>query len=320
MTAGMCDEQTEADNQRHRDARGLTRRELGVGAGATFAALLAGCRSGAGASVPPSTDTATPTDPTTPTEATPTADATPVGTIVTIATPDGSAEAFFVAPPQGRHRAVLIWPDVAGLREAFTTMATRLAGEGYAVLMINPYYRGAKLPVLESFEQWRTDAGKAKITPLREALTADAITRDATAFVAWLDQQPQVDTTRSVATTGYCMGGPFALRTAAAAPARVGLVGSFHGGGLVAEGPDSPHTVLSRTGLTALVCIAQNDDERAPDTKVTLRKVADAAKTTAEIEVYPARHGWCVLDSEAYDEAQAERAWSRLLARLDERA
>ncbi|MBK6922922.1 MAG: dienelactone hydrolase family protein [Deltaproteobacteria bacterium] len=310
----MCDDDTEIENAIYLRKAGLTRRELGLGTAATVASLLSGCKPGATATA--STDAPPPTEPTptSPDAVPPTT--TPHAEMVTIETSDGVAEAFFVAPTSGRHPAVLIWPDIAGLRPSFTAMATRLAAQGYAVLAVNHYYRNAKMPVLESFEQWRTPEGKAKITPAREALTNEAITRDAAAFVAWLDRQPQVDTARKVGTTGYCMGGPFTLRTAAAVPARVGVIGSFHGGGLVTADADSPHRLLASTKAAALICIAQNDDEREPESKTTLRESADAAGLFAEIEVYPAQHGWCVTDSPVYDETQAERAWSRLLAML----
>ncbi|HWB76215.1 MAG TPA: dienelactone hydrolase family protein [Nannocystaceae bacterium] len=303
----MCDEDTEADNEKYL----ITRRDLGLGAGAAFATVLVGCRSAT-----PTEQRAAPEAATAPPDANASdaSAATPRGRMVTIATKDGTADAFFVAPASGRHPGVIVWPDVAGLRDSFTTMATRLATEGYAVLAVNPYYRAAKHPVLSSFEEWRTPEGKAKIGPLREALTADAIASDGAAFVAWLDRQAEVDTSRKIASTGYCMGGPFTLRTAAAAPDRVGLVGSFHGGGLVTDAPDSPH--LLKTKAAALVCIAQNDDEKQPAAKTTLQQTADAAQLAAEIEVYPAQHGWCVTDSPVYDETQAERAWSRLLAML----
>jgi carboxymethylenebutenolidase len=315
----MCDDDTEIENAIYLRKAGLTRRELGLGTAATVASLLSGCKPTTPASssvdAPPPTDAPADASPATASDSTP-RDAAPRGQMVTIDTSDGVAEAFFVAPADGRHPAVLIWPDIAGLREAFVTMATRLAAQGYAVLAVNHYYRNAKMPVLESFEQWRTPEGKAKITPAREALTNEAIARDAAAYIAWLDRQPQVDTARKVGTTGYCMGGPFTLRTAAAVPARVGVIGSFHGGGLVTADADSPHRLLANTKTAALFCIAQNDDEREPETKTTLRKTADAAGVVAEIEVYPAQHGWCVTDSPVYDEPQAERAWSRLLAML----
>lgn len=310
----MCDEHTEADNEVYtRNAR-LTRRELGLGASATVAALLAGCRSPAGTTDPPAvTETAAATGPT---PALAASGAAIVGRMVAVDTADGTAEAFFAASEGSKHPGVLIWPDIAGLRPAFTAMATRLAEAGFAVLAVNPYFRTAKMPVLESFEQWRTEAGQAKINAAREALTNEAIMRDGAAFVAWLDRQAQVDSARKIGTTGYCMGGPFTARTAAAAPERIGVIGSFHGGGLVTEEADSPHKLLARTKVAALICIAANDDERAPDTKDTLRKAAEAAHLTAEIEVYPAQHGWCVTDSPVYDQTQAERAWARLLDML----
>ena len=193
-------------------------------------------------------------------------------------------------------------------------MATRLAGAGYAVLVVNPYYRSAPAPIFASFAEWRTEAGQAKLQPMRAALTPEAITRDAGAFVDWLDRQAQVDTTRKIGSAGYCMGGPFALRTAAARPERVGAAASFHGAGLVTGAPDSPHLLMPKMKAALLIAIAQNDDEREPEAKTALRATADAAKRLAEIEVYPAQHGWCTIDSPVYDREQAERAWGRMLA------
>lgn len=309
----MCDELTEAENEAFL-ATQIQRRQLGLGAGA---ALLVGCGPQASPTQTPSNPSASP--PAEGTDGAPaaTVDAPATGRIVTIETPDGSAEAYFVAPEHGRHPAVLIWPDVAGLRGAFEQMATRLANAGYAVLAVNPYYRSSKLPVLETFSQWRTEEGRAKIAPMHEALTSDAVTRDAGAFVAWLDQQPQVDPSRKIGTTGYCMGGPFTVRTAAAVPERIGALGSFHGGGLVTEAEDSPHALFANMQAAALICIANSDDARDPKAKSTLRAAADQAGRTAEIEVYPAPHGWCVTDSPVYDEAQAERAWTRMLATFE---
>jgi carboxymethylenebutenolidase len=237
--------------------------------------------------------------------------------MVVVETPDGAAEAFFVTPASGKHPGVLLWPDVAGLRAAYMTMATRLANEGYAVLAVNPYYRSAKVPVLSSFAEWRTEEGKARIGPMRAALTPEAITKDGAAFTAWLDRQQNVDRGKKLGTMGYCMGGPFTFRTAAAAADRVGAIASFHGGGLVTAEPTSPHALLPAMKVAALICIAQNDDEREPAAKDTLRQAAKAANVEAEIEVYPAQHGWCTIDSPVYDEAQAERAWARLLATFE---
>lgn len=304
----MCDDETEADNEVFLAKRRLNRREMGLGA---VAAMLAGCAPVAPAAEP--APAPSPLPPPTEPKPAPTGALATKHRMVTIDTPDGSAEAFFVAPESGKHPGVIVWPDVAGLRDAYQTMATRLAGAGYAVLAVNPYYRSSKLPVLTNFAEWRTEEGKAKIQPMREALTPEAISKDGASFAGWLDQQPEIDTAKKLATTGYCMGGPFTFRTAAAAPKRVGAIASFHGGGLVSDEPTSPHALLAGLKIAALICIAQNDDERDPNAKTTLKEAAAAANIPAEIEVYPAQHGWCTIDSPVYDEAEAERAWAKML-------
>lgn len=233
---------------------------------------------------------------------------------VSIGTPDGTMDGYFVHPASGQHAAVILWPDIAGLRDAYRMMATRLAVAGYAVLVVNQYYRTARAPVLASFAEWRTDAGRARLQPMIAALSATGITSDAAAMIGWLDQQPAVDSRRKIASIGYCMGGPFTLRTAAANPDRVGAIASFHGGGLVTAQPDSPHLLFPTIRAAMLLAIAQNDDMRSPGDKDVLRDAAAAAGRSAEIDVYPAQHGWCTIDSPVYAEAEAERAWARMLA------
>ena len=232
--------------------------------------------------------------------------------MVAIPTANGTADAFFVHPSGRAHPGIVLWPDIAGLRDAFKVMARRLAGAGYAVLVVNQYYRSARAPVLASFAEWRTPAGQEKLKPMIAALTSPGIASDGAAFVHWLDQHAAVDHESKIATSGYCMGGPFAMRTAAAAPARVGAVATFHGASLVTDKPDSPHLTIKSTHARYLLAIARGDDARAPGDKDALRAAAAAAHRPAEIEVYPAEHGWCVIDSPSYDQAQAERAWSRL--------
>lgn len=234
--------------------------------------------------------------------------------MVSITMPDGVADAFFVRPADGAHPGVVMWPDIAGLRESFKIMARTLAAEGYAVLVVNQYYRGGPAPLLESFSEWRTPEGQAKIGPLREQLTPQAIASDAAAYVAFLDGDGSVDKGRGIGSSGYCMGGPFTVRTAAAVPERVRAAASFHGAGLVTGEPDSPHRLLARTKASYLFAVARNDDEKDPAAKDALRKAADAAQRPAEIEVFPADHGWCVPDAPAWDPTQADRAWNRMLA------
>lgn len=234
---------------------------------------------------------------------------------VNIETPDGVADCYFVHPTSGRHAAVIIWPDILGLRPAFRAMGKRLAQSGYSVLVVNPFYRSAKSPVVGPGASFQDPAVSAIVRPMAGQLNATTHVTDARAFIAWVDQQPSVDTSRKIGTTGYCMGGPIVMRTVANFPERVGAGGSFHGGGLNTQNPDSPHLGIPNMDAHMLIAIAANDDERDPESKNVLRSAFAAANVPAEIEVYEgAMHGWCVPDSAVYNEAQAERAWSRLLA------
>ena len=230
---------------------------------------------------------------------------------VTVTTPDGVADCYFVHPASGTAPGVLMWPDIFGLRPAFQKMGKRLAESGYAVLVVNPFYRVKKAPTAE--------AGGATpiqdLRPLAQALNETTQMTDAKAFIGWLDGQPSVAKDRKMGTQGYCMGGPIAFRTAAAVPDRVGAVASFHGGGLVTDAPNSPHLQAAKSKAQFLIAIAENDDARAPNDKTVLKETFAKANLPAEIEVYAgAAHGWCPPDSRVYNEPQAEKAWSRLLA------
>jgi carboxymethylenebutenolidase len=239
---------------------------------------------------------------------------------VEIATPDGVADCYFVHPASGAHAGVLIWPDILGLRPAFRQMGRRLAESGYAVLVVNPFYRQKRAPIVPPGASFADEATRNAVMPLARSLSATTHVTDARAFVAWLDAQPSVDTKRKLGTMGYCMGGPITLRTAAALPDRIGAGASFHGGGLVTEAADSPHLGVAKMKAQYLIAVAENDDQREPDAKRVLREAFAQAGLPAEIEVYAgAAHGWCPPDSAVYNEPQAERAWSRLLA-LFERA
>ncbi|TFH75563.1 dienelactone hydrolase family protein [Gammaproteobacteria bacterium LSUCC0112] len=237
-----------------------------------------------------------------------------VETDVTIETPDGVADCYFVHPASGRHPAVLIWPDILGLRPAFRAMGKRMAQSGYSVLVVNPFYRSAPSPVVPEGASFQDPDIRSIVMPMAGALNAQTHVTDARTFVAWLDQQAPVDTDRKIGTMGYCMGGPIVMRTAAALPDRIGAGGSFHGGGLNTANADSPHLGIPNMKAHMLIAVAQNDDERDPESKNVLRAAFDAAGVEAEIEVYAAMHGWCVPDFPIYHEELAERAWGRMLA------
>ena len=283
----MCDDITELENQTYFQSHNMNRRnfgKLGVAA-ATVLALQAHAHP----------------EPVIETE-------------VDIETADGIADAYFVYPAAGQHAAVVIWPDVMSIRPAFRMMGKRLAQSGYAVLVVNPYYRTHRGDILEEGEHFGMPEVRKKLQPHRSALSIETINTDGRAFVGWLDQQSSVDNTRKMGVTGYCMTGSFAFRMAAALPERIGAVGSFHGGGLTTQAADSPHLVIPKAKAGFLVAIAENDDARQPDSKTILRKAFADANIDAEVQVYDgALHGWCPPDSRVYNELQAEIAWERLL-------
>jgi carboxymethylenebutenolidase len=280
----MCDQDHFEDDRRKYDALGLvTRRQFGVVLGAGITMML-----------PKVVNAVAVTE-----------------SDVSVTTPDGAADCYFVHPASGAAAAVLVWPDIFGLRPAFRQMGKRLAESGYAVLVVNPFYRAKKAPTAPN----GAATPIADVRPLAQGLNETTHMTDAKAFIAWLDKQASVDKNRKVGTQGYCMGGPIAFRTAAAVPDRVGAVASFHGGGLVNDTPTSPHLQASKTKAQFLIAIAESDDQRAPKEKDVLKETFAKAGLPAEIEVYAgAAHGWCPPDSGVYNEPQAEKAWTRLLA------
>src|SRR5713226_475018 len=247
-----------------------------------------------------------------------------VETEVEIKTPDGTCDAAFIHPKTGSHPGVLIWPDALGLRPSMRAIARRIAseGDGYSVLVPNPFYRVSKAPFTDaSTFNFQNPDDMAKLKPLMASVNAPGnAEKDATAYVAFLDAQKEVNKRKKIGTQGYCMGGALVVRTAAALPDRIGAGASFHGGGLVTDKPDSPHLLAPKIKARMYFGIASNDDERQPDAKVKLKEAFASAKVVAEIEVYPAQHGWCVPDMPArdgapiYNKVEAERAWGKLVA------
>jgi carboxymethylenebutenolidase len=237
-----------------------------------------------------------------------------VETDVEVKTADGVADAALYHPEgKGKWPAVLLWTDVVGLRQVFRDMGRRLAGEGYVVLVPNPYYRVRRAPVVDGAFNFNNPDDRAKLGPLRASLTPEGVDRDAVAYVAFLDARPQTNRRKKAGVQGYCMGGPLSFRTAAAS-ARIGAVASFHGGGLVTDQPTSPHLLLTKTTAEFLVAVADNDDKQDPTVKDRLKAAMDAAGRTSKIEVYAgANHGWCVKGTAVYNEAAAEKAWAELL-------
>ena len=294
----MCDDFTLADDAEWQAMRHVSRRNFGLGAaGLAASGALAGCMA-------PNDSRAKPA---------PASGPKIVERMVAITTPDGIADAFFAYPAKGKHAAVLVWPDILGLRDSFKDKARQLARAGYAAVAVNHYCRSAKAPVLPGGASFTDPAIRAAVAPMGKALSPATYANDGKAFVAWLDLQAPVDTRRKIGTVGHCMTGGATIRTAAASD-RIGVAASMHGGGMVTDAPDSPHKLLGSTNAAVLIAIAQNDDARDLGSKDALRAACDAARRTCEIEVYPANHGWTVADSPSYDAIQAERAFQRQVA------
>lgn len=290
----MCDETTDRELDEYLKRKAVTRRGFTVGASATLAAtslLIPACA------------TALPED----------------GTIVEsearIPTPDGTVDALFVHPSDGAHAAVIIWPDIHGVRPAFFDMARRLAGSGYSVIAANPYYRTHAGRLFEQGQTIRDPGGRELVGPHYQALSPATVITDTAAIVTWLDGQDAVDETRGIGAIGFCMTGSWTLRAAAAVPSRVKAPASFHGGGLVTDAEDSPHLLAEKMQGGVLIAIAENDHERQPEAQGALISAFEAAEIPAEIEVYAdAMHGWVPSDSRAHNPEQSERAWGRMLA------
>ena len=237
-----------------------------------------------------------------------------VETAVTFAAPGGTMDGVFIHPATGVHPAVILWPDVAGLRPAKVEMGRRLAAQGYAVLVANPYYRSVAGQQFANFGELRA-VGFGAVADWREANTPEAVMESAAAIVAWLDAQDAVDETRGIGNQGYCMTGTWTILAAAAVPDRIKAAAAFHSGSFVGDGPLAAVKVFDRMAedAAALIAIARDDDAKSPDEKSQIRAAAQAAGLTAEVDVYDGDHGWTVLDSPAYDEPEAERAWANLL-------
>ncbi|GAB3097457.1 dienelactone hydrolase family protein [Aestuariicella hydrocarbonica] len=293
----MCDEQTIKDSEQYHQAVTTTRRTFGkAGLGLAVAMML-----------PVASQ----------------AQEVNEGQVM-VETPDGMADCYFVHPSQGRHAAVIMWPDIFGIREAYRQMGKRLAQSGYSVLVVNPYYRTQPGQVVPQGTTYIDPDLRSKVFPAARALAGtlspQTCVTDGRAFVRFLDQQACVEPKRKIGTAGYCMTGSYTFRLAADMPDRIGAGASFHGGQLVTEAETSPHRLVPAIKAGFLVAIAENDDAHQPEAKTVLRQVFDSAGVDAEIEVYEgAQHGWCPPDSAVYNEAQAERAWSRLLALFEQR-
>ena len=244
---------------------------------------------------------------------------------VQITTPDGVMDAHYVAPSSGKWPAVLVWPDIMGLRPAFRLMANRLAKSGYAVLTVNPFYRLAKGQVFDATTEKFSDP------PVRQRLVAPdgADGRQSGEHEEGRDRGGRLD--RQAEGSGHVARHRHdrILHGRSAGDAHDGVRAGPREGrrelpwrrsrGDVGDGTNaeanSPHLLVPQMKAKAvLIAVAQNDDKQDPTVKETVKAAFDAQNIPVEVEVYPADHGWCPPDSQVFDQVQADRAWDRLLA------
>ena len=258
----MCDENFEHDLDNYSRFPNLTRRQLGavsLGAGLALALPRA-------------------------------ADAQAVKeSDVNVTTPDGTADCYFVHPASGASPGVIVWPDILGLRPAFRQMGKRLAESGYAVLVVNPFYRMKKAPVVPAGASFADPATRDIVMPLAKGLSPTTHVTDAKAFVAWLDGQAAVDRRRKIGTTGYCMGGPIVMRTAAAVPDRIGAGGVVPRRRAGDQGARQPASARADDEGELPVRRRRERRPARPTAKDVLKETYAKAKLPAEIEVYAAR-------------------------------
>ena len=226
-----------------------------------------------------------------------------------VATADGSCPVSLHTPGgDGPWPGVVMYPDAGGVRPTFSAMADELAGHGYAVLMPDVYYREGEWAPFSMATVFEDQAERARLFAMISSVTTEKAVADASAFFGYLSGRPEVSGT-AFGTTGYCMGGRISLVVAGSVPERVAAAMSFHGGGLVADDPGSPHLLADAMRAAVYVGAAQDDRSFTAEDGVTLDKALTAAGVEHTIEFYPALHGFAVPDNAPYDEAAARRHW-----------
>lgn len=241
--------------------------------------------------------------------------------LIEIQTPDGTAEAY-VARPEGPSKGgVLFFMDAIGLRPRIAEMADEIASWGYTVLAPHVFYREGSAEQLSPKEDLRVAENRERFfaqTPVMEYvgnLTPDKAATDTAAYVAELDRL--VGAEAKLAATGYCMGARLAMRAAGQFPDRFVAVGGFHGGGLVTDDPQSPHTTIQGS-VEYVFGHADQDRSMTPENVESLGRALEAAGATYKNEIYPdAPHGYTMADTSSWHEEAYERHLAELKALLE---
>ena len=230
----------------------------------------------------------------------------------TVPTPDGSCPATLHTPEgTGPWPGLVMYVDAGGVRDTMKDMAEKMAGYGYAVLLPDVFYRHGDWEPFDMQTVFSDQAQRTRLMSMVGSVTPDMIAADAGAFFDFLEQRPEVRGSR-FGVFGYCMGGRTSMIVAGRQPARVGAAGSFHGGGLVTDDPNSPHLLADKMNATVYVAGAENDGSFTAEHAKTLDKALTAAGVEHMVEFYPAGHGFAVPDNPPYDKAADDRHWAAL--------
>lgn len=231
---------------------------------------------------------------------------------IQIRTADGTADGFLYQPnDSSQWPGVIHLTDIGGIRESQRGMAQRLAGEGYAVLLPNVFYRSGKPPIFDPPFKMGDERSTKRMGEITAPLTPEAMDRDIASYIDFFDSQG-VASAGLIGVVGHCYTGATAMRTAAVRPDRIGAAASFHGGRLFTDSPSSPHLLLPGIKARLYFGHAANDRSMPADAIEKLDAALRNWGGSWESEVYPAGHGWTVPDSPAYNQAEAERAFRKL--------
>ena len=227
-----------------------------------------------------------------------------------VTTPDGSCTVRLFTPDgEGPWPGVVMYPDAGGTRETLADMAAKLAGFGYAVLLPDVYYRHGDWAPFDMATAFNDDDERKRLMSMIGSITPDNMATDAAAFFEYLAGRPEASG-NEFGTTGYCMGGRTSFVVAGRLPDRVAAAASFHGGGLVTDGAESPHLRADQIQAAVYVGGAENDGSFTADHAEQLEKALTAAGVEHKIETYSAAHGYAVPDNRSYDADAAERHWT----------
>ncbi len=230
----------------------------------------------------------------------------------TVTTPDGTAPILLATPEgEGPWPGVVMIPDAGGFRQTFFDMADKLAEAGFVVLLPDVYYRQGDWAPFDMATAFSDEDERKRLYSFIGSISPQNWASDADSYFDYLAARPEVSGTK-FGVTGYCMGGRAALTIAGLLPDRVGAAASYHGGGLVTDGADSPHLRADHIQAFIYVGGAENDASFTDDHAEQLEKALTAAGVEHTIETYAAGHGFAVPDNRSYDPAAAERHWTTM--------